>query len=143
MIVLTLSLLIISGGLKYLFDMYLAIEYSSCIDKIDVELCKEELNIKTTAFSRTIESGGWLWIIASSLGLMGMISPYKHLKKIQKEKSLFAFTSCTICNYEPISWDAKICPKCGTSEVNQRLFGYNFVFLSHLFYFFVCIAKAF
>ena len=46
MIVLTLSLLIIFGGLEYLFDVYLTIEYSSCIDKLDVELCNEELNIK-------------------------------------------------------------------------------------------------
>jgi hypothetical protein len=142
-IVLTLSLLIIFGGLEYLFDMYLSIEYSSCINKLDVEFCNEELNIKTIAFSKAIESGGWIWIFASSLGVMGMITPFKQLKKIQKEKSLFAFTSCPICDYEPISWDAKTCPKCGTSEVNQRLFGYNFVFSSHLFYFFVCIGKAF
>lgn len=143
LIVLTLSLLIIFGGLEYLFDIYLQIKYSSCIDKLDPDVCNKIFERNTISFSRTTKSGGWIWIFASSLGVMGMISPFKHLKKIQKEKSLFAFTSCPICNYEPISWDAKICPKCGTSEVNQRLFGYNFVFLSHLFYFFACMTKAF
>ena len=142
-IVLTLSLLIIFGGPEYLFDIHLQMEYSTCIDERTVEICNKIFDRKTTSFSRAYNDGGLLWIIASSLGVMGMITPFKQLKKTQKEKSLFAFTSCPICDYEPISWDAKTCPKCGTSEVNQRLFGYNFVFSSHLFYFFVCIGKAF
>ncbi len=144
LIVLTLSLLIIFGGIEFLLDIYLKTKYPLCFDS---DLCSPYAEQQIHSIYKTMKDinndGGFLWIIASSLGVMGMISPFKHLKKIQKEKSLFAFTSCPICSYEPISWDAKICPKCGTSEVNQRLFGYNFVFLSHLFYFIVCMTKAF
>lgn len=108
------------------------LEIDCDLDPSILEMCSDLTNIFKIYL-------GWIFLFVGLFYISPTINCYKYLKEIKKLKNEGTNQACSECNFSPVSWEAKVCPSCGSPSVNHDINGYGFTFLSHILFLGGCL----
>jgi hypothetical protein len=136
-----LGLLLISDqGINFLVNLIYESKFGSCeFDYWGLEKC---LKLRNDTIISIKEEGWWIWIFISLFFIPQIIESFFHLRNIVKLKKAGFKNACPECYHYPVSWEARICPSCGSPSADSQIGGHYFTFLSHIFFIYACLHLA-
>jgi hypothetical protein len=136
-----LGLLLISDqGINFLFNLLYESKFGSCeFDYLGLEKCLKSRNDTITSIK---EKGWWIWIFISLFFIPQIIESFFYLHNIVKFKKKGVKNACPECYHYPVSWEAHVCPSCGSPSADPQIGGHYFTFFSHIFFIYACLHLA-